>query len=157
MIQASKSFLVFAALVVPVLVALLVATATGTPAMPAPTPGAMPAGHDMAPAATGTAGSAAFTLRTGIDAGRPVYIGVGGAIDKVVNPTLAVPAGAAVAITLINGISAQIAAAVAAAQAAGATPAQIASLTSLGSSLDASSASLAAAVAANTPAPAQTA
>src|SRR5690242_20562120 len=102
MTQASKSFLVFAALVVPVLVALLVATSTGTPAIPVPTPGAMPAGHDMA-AATGTAGSAAFTLRTGIDAGRTVYIGTGGAIDKVVNPTLEVPVGAAVAITLING------------------------------------------------------
>ncbi len=56
------------------------------------------------------------------------------------------------AVTLINGIAAQIAAAVAAATAAGATPAQLAAITALGTSLATSDAALAAAVAANTPA-----
>jgi nitrite reductase (NO-forming) len=102
MIQASKSVLIFAALAVPVLVALLVATATGTPAGPVLTPAA-PGDHDMTAMPAVPAGNAAFTLRTGLDGGRMVYIGVGGTIDKVVNPTLQVPAGAAVAITLING------------------------------------------------------
>ena len=56
------------------------------------------------------------------------------------------------ALALINGISAQITAAVAAATAAGATPAQLASLTALNTSLNANDTELAAAVTANTPA-----
>jgi nitrite reductase (NO-forming) len=44
-----------------------------------------------------------FTLRTGIVEGRLVFVGVGGDIDGVANPTLSVPAGAGVAVTLING------------------------------------------------------
>lgn len=56
------------------------------------------------------------------------------------------------AVTLINGISAQIAAAVAAAQAAGATPAQLAEITAITTSLGTNNTALAAAVAANTPA-----
>lgn len=62
-------------------------------------------------------------------------------------------AGEDAALTMIQGISAQIAAAVAAAQAAGATPQEVAQMVALGASLDAKSAELAAAVAANTPAP----
>lgn len=54
--------------------------------------------------------------------------------------------------TLINGISAQITAAVNAALAAGATPAQLAALTAVTTTLTNNDASLAAAVAANTPA-----
>lgn len=54
------------------------------------------------------------------------------------------------AVTLINGFSAQLAAAVAAAQAAGATPAQLQSLTDLGAVLKTNDDALAAAVAANT-------
>jgi|HubBroStandDraft_5_1064220.scaffolds.fasta_scaffold275025_3 hypothetical protein len=56
------------------------------------------------------------------------------------------------AITLIDGINAQIAAAVAAAQAAGATPAELSELTALQASLSAQSTALAAAITANTPA-----
>ena len=56
------------------------------------------------------------------------------------------------AVTLINGISAQIASAVAAAQAAGASPAELAAITAVQASITASSTTLASAVAANTPA-----
>lgn len=56
------------------------------------------------------------------------------------------------AITLINGIQAQIQAAVAAAIAAGATADQLAALNALDASLQANAKSLADAVAANTPA-----
>lgn len=56
------------------------------------------------------------------------------------------------ALTLIDGIQAQIAAAVAAATAAGATQAQLAQLASLSAQLATNNTALAAAVAANTPA-----
>jgi hypothetical protein len=56
------------------------------------------------------------------------------------------------AITLLNGIATQIAAAVQAAQAAGATAAQLQSLTDLQTSLEANNKALSDAVAANTPA-----
>lgn len=48
-----------------------------------------------------------FTLRTGIAAGRMVYIGVGGAIDGQVNPTLTVHEGELVQVNLINGEGAE--------------------------------------------------
>ncbi|MFQ8432600.1 copper-containing nitrite reductase [Amaricoccus sp. W119] len=48
-----------------------------------------------------------FTLRTGIAEGRMVYIGVGGTIDKQVNPTLTVHEGELVQIILINGEGAE--------------------------------------------------
>ena len=48
-----------------------------------------------------------FTLRTGIAAGRMVYIGVGGGIDGQVNPTLLVQEGELVQINLINGEGAE--------------------------------------------------
>lgn len=44
-----------------------------------------------------------FTLRTGMENGRMVFIGVGGEIDGLVNPDLPVTAGEAVHIILING------------------------------------------------------
>lgn len=44
-----------------------------------------------------------FTLKTGGDGHSLVFIGVGGDIDGVVNPTLVVQPGAVVQITLING------------------------------------------------------
>jgi len=56
------------------------------------------------------------------------------------------------AVVLINGIGAQVAAAVAAAIAAGATPAELQAVTDLGTAITAKSGQLAAAVAANTPA-----
>lgn len=56
---------------------------------------------------TGQAGGEAvdqtFTLRTGLVDGRMAYIGVGGAIDGLVNPDLSVKAGERVRIELING------------------------------------------------------
>jgi len=48
-----------------------------------------------------------FTLRTGIAEGRMVYLGVGGAIDGKVNPTLMVHEGELVQINLINGEGAE--------------------------------------------------
>jgi nitrite reductase (NO-forming) len=48
-----------------------------------------------------------FTLRTGIADGRMVYIGVGGDIDRKVNPTLMVHEGELVQINLINGEGAE--------------------------------------------------
>jgi nitrite reductase (NO-forming) len=48
-----------------------------------------------------------FTLRTGIAEGRMVYVGVGGTIDKQVNPTLTVHEGELVQINLINGEGAE--------------------------------------------------
>jgi hypothetical protein len=57
------------------------------------------------------------------------------------------------AVTLMNGISAQITAAVNAALAAGATPAQLQAVTDLKTAVDTNQAALAAAVTANTPPP----
>lgn len=48
-----------------------------------------------------------FTLRTNIGAAGMNYIGVGGAIDGVVNPTFKVPLNAVVQITLIDGDGAE--------------------------------------------------
>ncbi|MDR6758501.1 nitrite reductase (NO-forming) [Mycoplana sp. BE70] len=48
-----------------------------------------------------------FTLRTGIAEGRMVYIGVGGEIDKQINPTLTLYEGELVQINLINGEGAE--------------------------------------------------
>jgi hypothetical protein len=56
------------------------------------------------------------------------------------------------ATVLIQGFSAQLAAAIATAQAAGATPAELQSLTDLGTTITTKTAALAAAVQANTPA-----
>lgn len=75
--------------------------------------------------------------------------------DKIAALTATVAAEETVedsAIALINGFSAELAAAVAAASAAGATPYQLTALQSLNDSVAAKSASLAAAVTANTPA-----
>jgi nitrite reductase (NO-forming) len=48
-----------------------------------------------------------FTLETGIAEGKLVFIGVGGAIDGIVNPTLEVAPNAVVQITLVDGDGAQ--------------------------------------------------
>jgi nitrite reductase (NO-forming) len=73
---------------------------------------APPAIAQEAPSAPGVAHStvplaASFTLRTGIHEGRMVFIGSGGDIDGVVNPTLMVHEGETVQITLINGEGAE--------------------------------------------------
>jgi len=44
-----------------------------------------------------------FSLKTAAQDGRLIYIGVGGQIDRQINPDLAVFAGDTVTITLING------------------------------------------------------
>jgi nitrite reductase (NO-forming) len=44
-----------------------------------------------------------FTVKTSIEKGRLVFIGVGGTIDGVVNPDLSVATGEVVQITLVNG------------------------------------------------------
>ena len=65
------------------------------------------------PAAAGASASVSyhnpttFTLKTGIATGRMVYIGVGGNIDGLVNPTLMVHEGELVQINLINGEGAE--------------------------------------------------
>jgi len=75
-------------------------------------PGAAgPAGVVRTPA-TATPGAAyvadvKYTLRTGIAEGRMVYIGVGGAIDGQINPTLTAAENQGVEITLINGEGAE--------------------------------------------------
>jgi nitrite reductase (NO-forming) len=46
---------------------------------------------------------AEFTLKTIAEGGKLLYIGVGGDIDGIINPDLAVQTGATVHITLING------------------------------------------------------
>ena len=53
--------------------------------------------------AAGYVADVRYTLKTGIAEGRMVFIGVGGAIDGVVNPALTAVAGEVVQITLING------------------------------------------------------
>ncbi len=76
--------------------------------------------------------------------------------DKITALTASVAAENTVidsAVTLINGFSATLAAAIAAALAAGATPTELQSLTDLQTGVDAKATALAAAVAANTPAP----
>jgi nitrite reductase (NO-forming) len=71
-------------------------TATPQPAAPEP-PAAQTATGDL------YLPDAKFTLRSGIAAGRLVYIGVGGEIDGKVNPVLSAAQGQVVQLTLING------------------------------------------------------
>jgi nitrite reductase (NO-forming) len=81
------------------------AAATATQDQAAPAQPAAPAaagGNSPAYAAT-----VRYTLRTGIAEGRMVFIGFGGDIDGVVNPTLAAQEGDTVQITLINGEGAE--------------------------------------------------
>jgi nitrite reductase (NO-forming) len=82
------------------------ASATATQAQAAPAQPAAPAtaagGNSPAYAAT-----VRYTLRTGIAEGRMVFIGFGGDIDGVVNPTLTAQEGDTVQITLINGEGAE--------------------------------------------------
>lgn len=61
----------------------------------------------MAKAAVSYHTPTTFTLMTGIADGRMVYLGVGGAIDGEVNPTLMVHEGELVQINLINGEGAE--------------------------------------------------
>jgi nitrite reductase (NO-forming) len=84
------------------------AAATQTQAEPAaPSAGQEPtSATEPAPAAS-YHNPKTFTLKTGIAAGRMVYLGVGGDIDGQVNPTLMLHEGELVQINLINGEGAE--------------------------------------------------
>lgn len=64
-------------------------------------------GDKSAPSSMSSHAPVMFTLRTGIADGRMVYIGVGGDIDRQVDPKLVVHEGETVQINLINGEGAQ--------------------------------------------------
>ncbi len=74
---------------------------TASAPTPAPAPTATPTGAEVALAAEEV--DVAYTLITGGDYGGLVFVGVGGEIDGVVNPTLTANPGDTVSITLING------------------------------------------------------
>ena len=78
---------------------------------PAPGTAAQPGTANIVPrtAAPGAAyiADVKYTLRTGIAEGRMVYLGIGGAIDGKVNPTLTAAENQGVEITLINGEGAE--------------------------------------------------
>ena len=71
------------------------------PPAPAQQQGAAPSGS------ASYIGDARFTLRSGIADGRMVYIGVGGAIDGQINPTLRAVEGQMVQVVLLNGEGAE--------------------------------------------------
>ncbi|MDF2764778.1 MAG: copper-containing nitrite reductase [Rhodospirillales bacterium] len=77
------------------------AEAVESTATAAPAPSAQPAD------APEYAATVRYTLRSGIAEGRMVFIGFGGEIDGVVNPTLTAREGDTVQITLINGEGAE--------------------------------------------------
>jgi nitrite reductase (NO-forming) len=67
-----------------------------TPTRPAPTPAPKPT-------PTVPLSQVEFTLQTLFQSGKMLYIGVGGAIDGVINPTLEAAPGAVVRAILVNG------------------------------------------------------
>jgi nitrite reductase (NO-forming) len=84
-------------------VVAFLAAAAGGPLPPAKSPG-------KAPTAVGPSSGVAdvtYTLRSGIAEGRIVFVGIGGAIDGKVNPTLTAAEGQTVQVTLINGEGAE--------------------------------------------------
>jgi nitrite reductase (NO-forming) len=86
-----------------------VAADTSQPAAPTAQPAKPSVGTKASPAAMPMSSHApiTFTLRTGIAEGRMVFIGVGGDIDRQINPTLMVHEGETVQVNLINGEGAQ--------------------------------------------------
>lgn len=80
-------------LLMAVAMATLLATACGSAQHPNPQAAADP----------GYNADALFTLKTGMNGGRLVFIGIGGEVDGVVNPTLRVNQGNRVKIVLVNG------------------------------------------------------
>ncbi len=89
----------------------LLTAACGTPAYPATSPLYMPHAEDVSvssnPAGrtvqTAQEPTVEYTLVTGGSYGGLVFVGVGGAIDNQVNPTLTADPGDVVKITLVNG------------------------------------------------------
>ena len=73
------------------------------PGMSGPAPGAAGAAPGTDPMADAHGASLTFTLRTADSGGGLAFIGVGGAIDGQVNPTLHAQEGDMVSITLENG------------------------------------------------------
>ncbi|TIS85829.1 copper-containing nitrite reductase [Mesorhizobium sp.] len=86
-----------------------VAADTPSPVAQADQPTKPSAGTQASPAAMPMSSHAPtiFTLRTGIAEGRVVFIGIGGDIDRQINPTLIVHEGETVQVNLINGEGAQ--------------------------------------------------
>jgi nitrite reductase (NO-forming) len=86
------------------LAALLLAACGATPEPPAPAP-AVPAAPPTAaaPAPAALTPTVQFTLLTGGGTNQLVFVGVGDAIDKQINPDLQVQPGDVVEITLVNG------------------------------------------------------
>ncbi|MCI0431145.1 MAG: copper-containing nitrite reductase [Rhodospirillales bacterium] len=82
------------------------AAPTPTPA-PAPAVSEEPSVQPASGSGPAYAATVRYTLRTGIAEGRMVYIGFGGDIDGIVNPTLNARVGDTVQITLINGEGAE--------------------------------------------------
>jgi nitrite reductase (NO-forming) len=72
------------------------------PAQPGAAGAAQPVGASQEPPASYTP-DVSFTLETAIADGRLAFVGVGGTIDGVVNPTLHVALGQVVQVTMING------------------------------------------------------
>ncbi len=97
-VHATRTMLVLAC------AALLLAACGATPEPPAPAP-AIPAAPPTAavPAPAALTPTVQFTLLTGGGTNQLVFVGVGGAIDKQINPDLQVQPGDVVEITLVNG------------------------------------------------------
>ncbi|MFL5252909.1 MAG: copper-containing nitrite reductase [Rhodopila sp.] len=84
--------------------------ATGLAATPIPTPALAPAmadGSQSMAMMSHAIPTVTYTLRTGIAGGKMVYIGRGGDIDGMTNPTLTVHEGDVVQITVLNGEGAE--------------------------------------------------
>jgi nitrite reductase (NO-forming) len=91
------------------LIAYLAAASTAVAAAPGAQP--MPSSRTGPPTATPSSVAyipdVRYTLRSGIAEGRMVYIGIGGTIDRQVNPILSAAEGQVVQVTLINGEGAE--------------------------------------------------
>ena len=84
-------------------VVAFLAAAAGGPLPPAKSP----AKASTAVAPSSGVADVTYTLRSGIAEGRMVFVGIGGAIDGKVNPTLTAAEGQTVQVTLINGEGAE--------------------------------------------------
>jgi FtsP/CotA-like multicopper oxidase with cupredoxin domain len=83
--------------------ALLLAACDGTPEPTSTPPPPAPPPTSAAAAPAALTPTVKFTLVTGGGTNTLVFVGVGGAIDKQVNPVLQVQPGDVVEITLVNG------------------------------------------------------
>lgn len=81
------------------------AMTAGVPTSPAPV--APPPGTGDPTLPQNYSANLSYTLKSGIAEGRMVFIGVGGRIEGIINPTLSAKEGDIVQVTLINGEGAQ--------------------------------------------------